>query len=371
MSATIITVQFSNGPRTIDAAKLRELVDTGRVTGAMRVASLDGGATWVPVDQALAAAAGATSAAPAGVAAVTLPAEAIPDAVLGDTWATGADAGDAPYSDGWERTPTRVVSGLLEFARTKLTSSFFLAGHGKAMTAGNIAILIAAVIGIVVAAVNAGKAESFRVFLAGSILPVVLLICQYAANRATGAGERILAHTRCSVRSRAVLDLFALAALVAGLAAFASGIALTVDSESHAGVLNGIAALVVSWHVAALCFAPGLTTTRVDHTVSAWKEAVGVLGFVGKSALRMAPVVFGFLSVLFTWHLFWATKHIVQKDAPAGEILALGSGLLGVLVLLALLPFIAFIVFTIWYHLLAVVESVFHIERQAAPKAQA
>ncbi len=370
MTATTITIQFSNGPRTIDAAKLRELVDTGRVTGAMRVASLDGGSTWVSVDQALAAAAGTTPA-PAAVAATSLPAESIPDAVLGESWAGGADAGDAPYSEGWERTPTRVVAGFLELARTKLTSSFFLSGHGRAMTAGNVAILIAAVIGIVVAAVNAGKAESFRVFLAGSILPVILLVAQYVANRATGAGERILAHTRCSVRSRAVLDLFALVALVAGIAAFAAGIAETVNSEIHAGVINGIVALVLSWHAAALCFAPGLTTTRVDHTVSAWKEAVGVLGFLGKSALRLAPVVFGYVSVLFTWHLFWGTKHIVQKEAPAADILTLASGLLGVLILLALLPFLAYLAFTLWYHLLAVVESVFHIERQAAPKAQA
>lgn len=370
MSATTITIQFSNGPRTIDATALRELVDTGRVTGAMRVASLDNGATWVSVDQALAAAAGAIPA-PAAVSASTMPAESIPDTVLGDTWASGADAGDAPYSDGWERTPTRVVTGFLELARTKLTSSFFLSGHRLAMSAGNIFILIAAIIGIVVAAVNAGKADSFRVFLSGSILPVILLVCQYAANRATGAGERILAHTRCSVRSRAVLDLFALAALVAGIGAFAAGIAQTVDSENHAGIFNGIVAMVLSWHAAALCFAPGLTTTRVDHTVSAWKEAVGVIGFLGKSALRLAPVVFGFVTVLCTWHLFWATKHIVQKDAPAADILALGSGLLGVLVVLALLPFLTFLAFTIWYHFFAAIESVFHIERQAAPKAQA
>ncbi len=370
MSATTITVQFSNGPRTVDALKLRELVDTGRVTGASRVASLDGGATWVSVDQALAAAAGATTA-PSAVSATSVPAESIPDAVLGESWATGADPGDAPYSDGWERTPTRVVAGFLELCRAKLTSSFFLCGHGRAMTLGNIFILIAALIGIVVACVNAGKAESFRVFLQGIILPVVLLLAQYAANRATGAGERILAATRCSVRSRAVLDIFALIALVGGIGAFAAGIAETVDTEHHRGVIDGIVFMVLSWHAAALCFAPGLTTTRVDHTVSAWKEAVGVFGFLGKAALRMAPVVFGYVTVLFTWHLFWGTKHIVQKDAPAADIQNIANGNLGFLVLLALTPFIAFMAFAMWYHLLALVESVFHIERQAAPKAQA
>ncbi len=370
MSATTITVQFSNGPRAVDAGKLRELVETGRVTGAMRVASLDAGATWISVDQALAAASGA-SPAPAAVAVTTVPAESIPDSVLGDTWADGADPGDAPYSDGWERTPTRVVAGFLELARAKLTSSFFLCGNGRGLTAGNVAIIIAAIIGFVVAAVNAGKAESFRLFLAASVLPLLLLVAQYAANRATGAGLRILAATRCSVRSKAVLDLFALASLVAGFAAFAAGIAYTVDSENHRGVLDGLVALVISWHAAALCFAPGLTTTRVDHTVNAWKEAVGVLGFLGKSALRLAPVVFGYLTVLFTWHLFWAAKHIVQKDAPAGDILTSSSAMLATLIGLALLPFFAFLAFTLWYHLLAVVESVFHIERQAAPKAQA
>ena len=41
------------------------------------------------------------------------------------------------------------------------------------------------------------------------------------------------------------------------------------------------------------------------------------------------------------------------------------------MILLAVLPFIAYLAFTAWYHLLAMVESVFHIERQAAPKAQA
>lgn len=370
MPATTITIQFSNGPRILDAGKLRELVDTGRVTGAMRVASLDGGATWVSVDQALATAAG-TSAAPASVPANAGPAESVSDAVLGDTWASGADAGDAPYSNGWERTPTRVVAGFLEFARAKFTSTFFLGGHCRAMTAGNIFIIIAAIIGLVVAAVNAGKAESFRAFLQGSILPVLLLICQFVANRATGAGERILAHTRCSVRSRAVLDTFALVILVAGIAAFAAGIAQTVDTEIHFGVIDGIFTMVLSWYAAALCFAPGLTTTRVDHTVSAWKEAVGVLGFLGKSALRLAPVVFGYLTVLWTWHLFWGTKHIVQKDAPAAQILGTSSEILNTLILLALLPFLAYLVFTAWYHLLALVESVFHIERQAAPKAQA
>jgi len=370
MSATTITVQFSNGPRPIDAPKLRELVDTGRVTGAMRVASLDGGATWVSVDQALAAAAGA-SPAPASVAATSVPAESIPDSVLGESWGAGADPGDSPYSEGWERTPTRVVAGLLEWSRARLTSSFFLGGHGRAMSLGNIFILIAALIGIVVAAVNAGTVQSFRVFLQGIILPVVLLLAQYAANRATGAGERILAATRCSVRSRAVLDIFALLILVAGLGAFAAGIAETVDTDQHRGVIDGIIRMVLSWHAAALCFAPGLTTTRVDHSVSAWKEAVGVCGFLGKTALRMAPVVFGYVTVLFTWHLFWGTKHIVQKDAPTGDIQGVANGNLGILIILALTPFLVFMAFIVWYHLLAMVESVFHIERQAAPKAQA
>lgn len=370
MSATSITVQFSNGPRTVDATKLRELVDTGRVTAAMRVASLDGGASWVTVGEALAAA-GSTTAAPASVPAVSVPAEAIPDSVLGDSWGSGADAGDAPYSDGWERTPTRVVAGFLEIARAKLTSSFFLAGHGLGLTAGNIAVIIAALIGVVVAAVHAGNAGSFRIFLAGIILPVLLLIGQYVANRTVGAIERILSHTRCSVRSRAALDLFALAALVAGVASFASGIALTVDSSEHMGVIDGIIAMVISWHVAALCFAPGLSTTRVDHTVSAWKEAVGILGFLGKTALRLSPVVFGYATALVTWHLFWASKEIFQKDAATGAIQTAASGILGQLLILALLPFIVYLAFTAWYATLALVESVFHIERQAAPKTQA
>lgn len=367
---TAITVQFSNGARTVDAAKLRELVDTGRVTGAMRVASLDGGATWVTVDAALAAAAGAVPA-PSAVAATTVPAESIPDSVLGESWAAGADPGDPPYSEGWERTPTRVVAGCLELCRAKLTSSFFLGGLGLGMKAGNIALIAAAIWGIVVAGVHGSKSESFRVFLDGAILPVLLLIAQYVANRATGAGERILAATRCSVRSRAVLDIVALAALVAGLLAFAAFIAQTVDTKSHPGVLFGLASLIISWHVAALCFAPGLTTTRVDHTVSAWKEAVGVLGFLGKSALRMAPVVFGYLTVLFTWMLVFNTWDIMQKDAATKAFFDAGSATLTLLVLLALLPFLCFIAFTIWYHFFALIESVFHIERQAAPKAQA
>lgn len=366
MSATTITVQFSNGPRTVDAAKLRELVDTGRVTPAMRVASLDGGATWISVADALAAAP-----APPPAAVVTAPPESIPDSVLGESWGGGADAGDPPFGDGWERTPTRVVSGFLDLARAKLTSSFFLCGQGRAMTAGNIAILIAALIGIVVAAVNGVKSESFRAFLAGCVLPALLLIAQYAANRAVGAIERIIAHTRCSVRSRAALDLFALAALVAGIAACAAGIALTVDGEDHRGVINGIVAMVISWHAAALCFAPGLATTRVDHTVSAWKEAVGILGFLGKAALRLAPVVFGYATALATWHLFWAAKGIVQKDAPAGAIQAAADAGLGALLLLAVMPFAAYVAFTAWYAALALIESVFHSERQGAPKPQA
>ncbi len=61
----------------------------------------------------------------------------------------------------------------------------------------------------------------------------------------------------------------------------------------------------------------------------------------------------------------------MQKDAPTADIQTLANGNLGILILLALTPFLAFMAFTMWYHLLAMVESVFHIERQAAPKAQA
>ncbi len=365
MSASTITVQFSNGPRAVEASKLRELVDSGRVTGSMRVASMDGGATWITVDQALAS--GATG--QASVAATTIPVESIPDAVLGDAWGAVADAGDPPFSDGWERTPTRVVAGFLDLARSKLTSSYFLCGSSTAVRIGNIAVIVAAVIGVVVAAINAGKGEKFRIFLDGSILSVILLICQYAANRAIGAGERIVAATRCSVRSRAALDLIALFALVAGLAAFASGIAQTVDTESYPGIINGTAAMLVSWFAAALAFAPGLTTTRVDHTVSAWKEAVGVLGFIGKSALRMAPVIFGIATVVVTIHLAWSARYIVKENAPVGDILASVLAQQGTLIGLAVLPAIAYLAFTAWYAVLALIESVFHLERQAAPKA--
>lgn len=358
--STSITVQFSSGPKAIDATALRELIDSGRIAPTARVASLDGGKSWIPAGEALST----TGTAPAAGAGASP--EIVPDQVAAEAWGNGADEGDPDWTSGWQRTPTQVVARLLALTREKLTAAFFQRGAATSLSLGNLAILAAALVGLVVAMINGAKSESFRVFLTGSILPILLLIGQYVANRAVGAGTRIIGHSRCGLRTRALLDMVALLALVAGVGAFAFGIANTVDAESYRGVFNGIAALLISWHVAALCFAPALTSTTIDPSVSAWKEAVGVLGSLAKIALRLVPVVFGIITVLVTCHLVHDTWDIVKlaKGAAATDFQVIASAHLGSLLGLALMPLAAFIVFAAWYATLALVESVFHIERQ-------
>lgn len=361
--STTITVQFSTGPRAVDASELRTLVDTGRIAPTARVASLDAGKTWIAAADALAASGGPTvTSLNLGIASP----EVVPDDAVAEAWGAGVDEGDPDWTSGWQRTPTRTVARLLALARTKLTAAFFQNGAGSSLSFGNIAIILAALIGFVIAIVHGTKSESFRVFLQGLVLPVVLLIAQYAANRAIGAGTRIVAHSRCSLRTRALLDLVALLALVGGIGAFAAGIAETVDAESYVGVFNGTAVLLVSWHLAALAFAPALVTTRIDHTVSAWKEAVGVLGTLAKIVLRLVPVVFGIFTVLLTIHLAWDSRLLfkLKEGMSAAPLQEGATAALTVLIKLALLPLAAYVVFSAWYATLALVEAVFHVERQ-------
>ncbi len=81
--------------------------------------------------------------------------------------------------------------------------------------------------------------------------------------------------------------------MVAGVAALLGSIAWAVESENYLLILGGVAGFFVCAYLSAIALHPSLLNIAVGPETLAGEELIGVLMFLLKALLRLAPVAFG------------------------------------------------------------------------------
>jgi hypothetical protein len=221
------------------------------------------------------------------------------------------------------RGPRRHVFDLvLQFARGQLTPQFIdltaklftLGGHYGLYLAMAALLLFHLMVGV--------KTGQVNTVLLGVTEVVILVVLQYAASRFSVALGRLNRSTPARMSSTAFLDCCALLAMFCGLVALLGLTIVAVETQGFSLILPAIAAFILCEYVAILALNPEALKLTIAPETTAGEEAVGVLSFLLKSCLQLAPVAFGVGVVGGTLALLYAVFLMFMPPEGREGILA-------------------------------------------------
>lgn len=247
--------------------------------------------------------------------------------------------------------PTRIV-GLIDklFAWTR---SFISAERYQAITdwfarTGQTCILFAALVNIAFWVV-AGLREYEGIVTLGIGASLLLVGLQYTAGKFVSAGTALIESSPTKLKSTALLDSIAVLAEIAGILVVIACV-----------VLGGFVPIMVGVAIWALCdcvmlvaLHPQLLNIEIDENTSAREEAIGVISFFFKSAVKLAPIAFG-IGALFGFVTLSAEtlRMVFNKTTPH-----MGALVTFKMMIATALPFVSYLVFALYYLIIDVLRA--------------
>ena len=186
----------------------------------------------------------------------------------------------------------KLVEKGLALVRKPLSQKVFETGATWLTRLGLFALIVAAVAGLIASLVlikDAGWPMAPR----GLGWVVAVGVVLYVAKRFMGAGEVLISAAPTKLASPAFLDCVALLAVLAGLVSLIGGIYLAIAMKDLVQLVMGAAAFVVCEVLACIAMNPALVHVEVEEGTTTGEEAIGVLSFPMKAAVKMVPLVFG------------------------------------------------------------------------------
>lgn len=227
--------------------------------------------------------------------------------------------------------------------------------------AGHWGLLAVAVLGLVIELIAAtGRGGSAILWGVGWL--VVLPLLQYTALQFLGATRSMVTSNSTTLGSQAFLRCYALVALVAAIVTLIYAIVRSVDSASVQAFLFGLAFTALWLATAWLALNPSLLGIRINTQSSAGEEAIGVLSFFVKSAVRIVPIFYGVTMVVAAIHAIIVLLGMIG-DSQSELIFAVGRAELSapIVMLAALSPFLAYIAFVFYFLVIDLMRSVLAI----------
>lgn len=258
------------------------------------------------------------------------------------------------------------IGGQLDKINRYLHADLFNRIINSATVTGHWALLALAVLGLLIQLVATFVLDGSQ-FLWGLGWLIMLPLLQYTAVQFLGASRSLVLSNTTTLGSQAFLRSYALIALVVALGVFVTGIALAFQLGSLTPFLSGLAAGVLWLATAWLALNPGLLGIRVSEQSSAGEEAIGILSFFIKSAVRIVPLFYGVAlavgaiqAVVLLLSMIGASRAEIAGSIMGAQGMAFG------LVLVIIAPFLAYIAFVVYFLVIDLMRSILSIPRSFA-----
>jgi hypothetical protein len=252
-----------------------------------------------------------------------------------------------------------LLEKLVEVFRGLLTSNLLEFCIKWITRIGHIGILVAAALGFLFALIFAIRTNSFIAFLYGIIWVLLIFVLQYTARKFLNAGKTLIENNPTQLASQAFLDCFAFLALIGGVVALIIYIIQAIQGAGFDVFLMGLGIFIFLEFLALLAFNPNEVNIKIVKTNSAGQEALGIITFFIKAYMRLIPIFFGVLIVVWTIMLFIA--FIGLFGSYPGNAWLRGNWYAVQILYAALLPFIAYILFALLYLFIDVIKALLSI----------
>jgi len=224
---------------------------------------------------------------------------------------------------------------------------------------GHIAIIVAAALGFLLALIYAIKTNDFQGFLLGIAWVLLIFVVQYTANRFLNAGEALIKNNPTQLSSQAFLDCLGFLALVGGVVILIMHIVNAIRIGSFEIFLMGLGAFALLEFLALVAFNANEVTIKIVKGNTAGQEAIGIITFFIKAIMRLVPIFFGILLVIFTIMMFISGLKIFGSGANFAWLRCRNHA--QSILNAALIPFISYILFALFYLVIDVIKAILSV----------
>lgn len=162
---------------------------------------------------------------------------------------------------------------------------------------GQYAVLLGAALGLLVAIIGAVRTNSFGLFVDGLVFVAAVAVAQFAASRFLHAGDALIASTPSRLSSLAFLECIGLLAILAALGCLLFGIFTAIQVRDLTPLVGYLLAAVFFAYFGTIALHPELVSVQAGSG-SAGEEAIGLLAFLLKTALKLVPLFFALLAIV-------------------------------------------------------------------------
>jgi hypothetical protein len=182
---------------------------------------------------------------------------------------------------------------VMEKFRPQFNSHFIEATANIFRFCGSYGLLLAAILTGILYAIATAKTSEFSYLLRGAVWLLLLVVLQYVARRSFAAIDELNRATAGRLASSVVPDSTVMLSIVAGIAALLVSIASAIETENYLLILGGVAGFFVCAYLSVIALHPLMLNISITPEALAGEELIGVLTFLLKALLRLAPVAFG------------------------------------------------------------------------------
>ncbi|MBN1558051.1 MAG: hypothetical protein JW951_07885 [Lentisphaerae bacterium] len=243
------------------------------------------------------------------------------------------------------RATIHVVQALLDWSRRTFPATLLDRMAVGLVRSGHYGLVAAQVLCILFGLTAAFKLGNWILALYGIGAALVLVILQYTAGRFLNAGDALVHSSPGRLRSPAFLDCLAVLSEAVGIVVFLAYLLLARRLAQWSLIWVGLGGLALFDALAFIALHPSLTNTSVSDQIRAGEEAIGIMSFFVKAAVRIVPIAFGIGTVIGAVGLFFATLSLMRTG-----LIDAGRESLRLIGFCAALPFVSYVLFA-FYHL--------------------
>ena len=260
-------------------------------------------------------------------------------------------------------TVVEIWDNVLDKTKTILNEKLFDSIVKFLTTTGGYALMLTAAIGLINAFVCAIKFKSFTLFLSGFGWVVAVSILIYVAVKFSNAEEKLIKSSPTKMSTSALLECLALVSLVAGVLYLIFSIVMAIQVKAVSPLFSGIGAVIFCAGVAWITLNPRMANVDISPGAGAGEEAIGIVSFFVKGALKFVPIGYG-AGVIYGAVLFIiAFIKLFGTDSPRIAISG-ATEAASVLATAALLPLFAYILFLFYYLAIDLINSILSLQKK-------
>jgi hypothetical protein len=225
---------------------------------------------------------------------------------------------------------------------------------------GHFGIIVAAALGFLFSLIVAIKFNDFNTFLMGIVWVLLLFVVQYTAHKFLSSGDELIKSNPSQMASHSFLDCYGFIALIGGVVWFIIALIGLIKGLPFSTFLEGLGTFVFLEFVALVAFNFKVVSVKIVKKNSAGQEAIGIITFFIKTAMRLVPILFGAFVVLGVVKLFIEGLKLFGSNAHYANM-TIQLGIAPSILKAALIPFASYLFFVLAYLLIDLIRSILSI----------